>query len=61
MVDAWTGQLPGGDNSYYTSNFAPENGGVITGRKDSSNIVHTKAVHAHMNRQQVEAEFTGNF
>lgn len=60
MVDAWARKLPDGQMGYYTSNFAPGNGGVITARKENSVIVHTKSVHAPMSREQVEAEFEGD-
>jgi hypothetical protein len=56
MPDEWTKKLPDGRTVVYTSEFIPENGGVITAQVGKT--VHTRAVQAPLTREEVEARFT---
>jgi hypothetical protein len=55
LRDEWTKKLPDGRVVVYTSEFDPENGGVITAQVGK--IVRTRAVQAPTTREDVEAKF----
>ena len=53
--DEWTKELPDGRTVVYTSEIAPETGGVITA--SVGDIKQTGIALAPMTRQEVEAAF----
>ena len=55
MIDEWTKNLPNGRTVAYSSDIAPETGGVITARV--GDIALTQNVFAPMTREEVEALF----
>lgn len=55
MHDEWIKRQPDGRTAFYTSDIAPEIGGVIAVRLGDAAI--TQNVYAPMTRQEVEALF----